>query len=339
MLTADFDYELPARLIAQEPAEPRDSARLMVLRRAAGTIDHHLFRDLPDLLLRGDVLVVNDTRVMAARIFGIREETGGGVEALLLRDLGNSTWEVLFRPARRAVAGRRFTFTIAGLPNQATVVARDGATAALRFDAGIDAERAGVVPLPPYITGYQGPAERYQTVYSREPRSAAAPTAGLHFTRELFARLAAVGVGHVPVTLDVGPGTFVPVAADDPRDHVMHSEHVTLPAATAAAIQHAKANGGRVLAVGTTVVRTLEHVAGAAGGLGEYDGWTALKILPGYEFRAVDGLITNFHLPKSTLLMLVSAFAGHTLAMRAYREAVEREYRFYSFGDAMLVLP
>ncbi|MGD9933177.1 MAG: tRNA preQ1(34) S-adenosylmethionine ribosyltransferase-isomerase QueA [Dehalococcoidia bacterium] len=339
MLTADFDYELPGELIAQQPAEPRDSARLMVVRKSAGTIEHRAFRELPELLNAGDLLVVNDTRVMAARIFGVRPETGGAVEALLLRHTGDDAWEMLFRPARRAIEGRTFVFTVAGVESVARVVARDGARVTLQFDRPIDAERAGVVPLPPYITEYRGPAERYQTVYAREPRSAAAPTAGLHFTDELFERLRVAGVVRAAVTLDVGAGTFVPVAADDPREHVMHSEHITVPAATADAIHRAQATGGRVVAVGTTVVRTLEHVAAETGGPGAYDGRTALKILPGHEFRAVDVMITNFHLPRSTLLMLVSAFAGHALVMEAYRQAVAEQYRFYSFGDAMLLLP
>ena len=339
MLTADFDYELPSELIAQQPAEPRDNARLMVVRKSAGTIEHRVFRELPGLLNAGDLLVVNDTRVMAARIFGVRPNTGGTVEALLLRHAGENVWETLFRPARRATEGRTFVFTVTGIESVATVVSREGPRVTLQFDRVIDAERAGVVPLPPYITDYRGPPERYQTVYAREPRSAAAPTAGLHFTDELFGRLRAADVGRAAVTLDVGPGTFVPVAADDPREHLMHSEHITLPSATAEAIHDARAAGGRVVAVGTTVVRTLEHVAVETGLLGAYDGWTALKILPGYEFRAVDVMITNFHLPRSTLLMLVSAFAGHALVMEAYRQAVAERYRFYSFGDAMLLLP
>ena len=339
MRTADFDYELPSELIAQQPAEPRDSARLMVVRRSSGAIEHRVFRELPGLLRAGDLLVVNDTRVMAARIFGVRPDTGGSVEALLLRHVGGDAWEVLFRPARRAVEGRTFFFTVDGEESNATVVDRDGATVTLQFDRPIDPERAGTVPLPPYITEYGGPAERYQTVYGRDPRSAAAPTAGLHFTDELLRQLQSSGVERRAVTLDVGPGTFVPVAADDPRDHVMHSEHVTLTEAAAAAIRQTRAANGQIVAVGTTVVRTLEHVAAESNDVLAYDGWTALKILPGYDFRVIDAMITNFHLPRSTLLMLVSAFAGLELTREAYRQAVEHRYRFYSFGDAMLLLP
>ncbi|MFN0147113.1 MAG: tRNA preQ1(34) S-adenosylmethionine ribosyltransferase-isomerase QueA [Dehalococcoidia bacterium] len=342
MRTDDFDFALPPGLIAQEPAEPRDSSRLMVLRKASGTIEHHRFSELPELLQAGDLLVVNDTRVMAARLFGLRPETGGAVEALLVRPLTDTRWETLFRPARQAVAGRRFVFTVAGAPLAGTVVTRAGGVVVLDFERPFDPANAGAVPLPPYIKGFTGDPERYQTVYSREPRSAAAPTAGLHFTPGLLQRLADRGIGRVAVTLEVGPGTFKPVVADDPRDHALHAEHVSIPAETARALTAAKAEGRRVVAVGTTVVRTLEHaarVAGPGGEIAPYEGWTELKILPGDPFHVVDVLVTNFHLPRSTLLMLVCAFAGQDLTLEAYRVAVEQAYRFYSFGDAMLVLP
>jgi S-adenosylmethionine:tRNA ribosyltransferase-isomerase len=339
MRTADFDFELPPKLIAQEPAEPRDASRLMVLRTAAGTIEHHRFRDLPGLLLAGDLLVVNDTRVMAARLFGTRPETGGRVEILLVRPLTDLRWEVLFRPARQAVPGRRMVFDAHDGPLGGTVVGRGDDVTVLEFERLFDPASAGSVPLPPYIKDFHGDPERYQTVYSHEARSAAAPTAGLHFTPGLLADLDGRGIHRVAVTLEVGPGTFRPVTVDDPRKHQLHAEHITVPAPTAAAIVSARREGRRVVAVGTTVVRTLEHVAREGGEVAAYDGWTSLKILPGDEFRVVDVLITNFHLPRSTLLMLVCAFAGTEFVLGAYREAVAEHYRFYSFGDAMLILP
>jgi S-adenosylmethionine:tRNA ribosyltransferase-isomerase len=339
MRTADFDYALPDELIAQAPAEPRDSARLMVVRREAASIEHRTFADLPDLLGRGDLLIVNDTRVMAARIRGRRVPSGGTVEALLTRRRGPRTWEALFRPARHAGAGSRFVFTIEGTETPAVSLGRDGTTATLEFGREFDPRTAGEVPLPPYIKGFRGDPERYQTVYGREARSAAAPTAGLHFTAGLFARLGAAGIATTAITLDVGPGTFLPVVTEDPRDHRMHAEHTVVSPEAAERINATRAAGGRAVAVGTTVVRTLEQAAADDGSVGSFDGWTELKILPGHTFRAVDALVTNFHLPRSTLLMLVSAFAGRELVLAAYREAVAHRYRFYSFGDAMLLLP
>jgi S-adenosylmethionine:tRNA ribosyltransferase-isomerase len=341
MRTSDFDYELPRELIAQDPAEPRDSARLMVLRRSHESIEHLVFRDLPDLLDAGDLLVVNDTRVMAARIRGRRRASGGAVEALLVRRLAPGRWETLFRPARHAEPGSEFTFSIDGKDAAARSIAREGGTVVLEFETDFDPSRAGEVPLPPYIKGYEGDPERYQTVYAREARSAAAPTAGLHFTPALFERLRDRGIPTAAITLDVGPGTFVPVSVDDPADHAMHAEHFTVPAASLAAMRAARDGGNRVVAVGTTVVRTLEHLA--QGGdcsetLDGMEGWTGLKILPGHQFRAIDAMVTNFHLPRSTLLMLVSAFIGREFALRAYEEAVAQRYRFFSFGDAMLLL-
>lgn len=339
MRTSDFDYDLPAELIAQEPAEPRDSSRLMVVRPAERGIEHRIFRQLPDLLRRGDLLVVNDTRVMAARLRGRRADTGGAAEALLVRPFTDTRWETLFRPARAAVPGRRFEFAVGGKPVAAVVVSRSEDTVVLEFAGPVDPRDAGEVPLPPYIRHYAGDPERYQTVYSRDPASAAAPTAGLHFTTDLLDEIAAAGVGVAPVTLAVGPGTFKPVTVDDPRDHHLHAEHVSVSDATARAIAAARAEGRRIIAVGTTVVRTIEHVARERGSVVAYSGWTSLRILPGDRFEAVDGLITNFHLPRSTLLMLVSALAGYELTMEAYRAAVAERYRFYSFGDAMLILP
>ncbi len=338
MRTDDFAYELPRDLIAQEPAEPRDAARLMVLHRTAGRIEHCHVRDLPELLRPGDLLVVNDTRVMAARLFGRRADTGGSVEVLLVRPFTDTRWEVLMKPARQATIGRRFVFATNEGELGATCLGRNREAAVLEFARPFDPARVGEVPLPPYITQYQGDPERYQTVYSREARSAAAPTAGLHFTPELLARLADAGVERTAVTLEVGPGTFKPVNVDDPREFDLHAEHVTVPEEAAGRVQRARAEGRRVVAVGTTVVRTLEHVARECGEVVPYTGWTSLKILPGDEFRAVDVLMTNFHLPRSTLLMLVCAFAGYEFVMEAYREAVRERYRFYSFGDAMLIV-
>ncbi len=300
-------------------------------------MEHRVFRELPDLLQPGDLLVVNDTRVMAARLLGRREDTGGHVEALLVRPMTDTRWETLFKPAKAAVEGRRFVFETAGGELGARSLGRHEDVLELEFERPFDPATVGRVPLPPYIKHYRGDPERYQTVYNREARSAAAPTAGLHFTPELLARLESRGVGRVAVTLEVGPGTFRPVTVDDPHDHVLHAEHVSVPARTAAAIRLAKAEGRRVVAVGTTVVRTLEHVSRELGELGEYSGWTSLKLLPGDSFRVVDALITNFHLPRSTLLMLVCAFAGTGHVLEAYQEAVREGYRFYSFGDAMLL--
>ncbi|MGI8925023.1 MAG: tRNA preQ1(34) S-adenosylmethionine ribosyltransferase-isomerase QueA [Tepidiformaceae bacterium] len=339
MRTADFDFALPTALIAQAPADPRDAARLMVLRCAARTIEHRHFFELPRLLQRGDLVVVNDTRVMAARLFGRRIDTGGAVEALLVRPLTATRWQVLFRPARQAVPGRTFLFEGSSGPLSATVAGRAQGVVELDFDPVFDPRTVGSLPLPPYIRDYQGDPERYQTVYNREPRSAAAPTAGLHFTEGTLAALQAAGIDRVPVTLEVGPGTFKPVTVDDPAEHELHAEHVTIPGASALAIRAARAEGRRVVAIGTTVVRSLEHVAREHGHIKAYEGWTALKILPGDRFAVVDVLVTNFHLPRSTLLMLVCAFAGTDFVLEAYRQAVAEGYRFYSFGDAMLVLP
>lgn len=337
--TADFAFDLPPHLIAQQPADPRDAARLMVLRFRSGTVEHHTVRDLPRLLHPGDLLVVNDTRVMAARLFGRRPETGGEVECLLVRPFTDTTWEVLFKPARQAREGRVFVFDTHAGPLSATVNREPDGPVVLTFERSFDPATVGEVPLPPYIKGYHGDPERYQTVYSRDPASSAAPTAGLHFTSDLFQRLGAVGISHTAVTLEVGPGTFRPVTVDDPRDHILHAEHITVPEESASAIETARREGRRVVAVGTTVVRTLEHVAREHGAVRPHKGWTSLRILPGEPFNAIDALLTNFHLPASTLLMLVCAFAGQEFVLDAYRTAVREGYHFYSFGDAMLLLP
>ncbi len=256
-----------------------------------------------------------------------------------MRPFTDTTWEVLFKPTRQARPGRRFVFATTEGEIGATVQWRAEGPVVLEFERTFDPATVGELPLPPYIKGYSGDPERYQTVYSRQAASAAAPTAGLHFTEGLFERLRTVGVERAEVTLEVGPGTFRPVVAEDPRDHILHSEHVTVPAAAATAIHEAKQAGRRIVAVGTTVVRTLEHVARERGAVEPYDGWTSLRILPGDPFRVVDVLLTNFHLPKSTLLMLVCAFAGQEFVLEAYREAVREGYRFFSFGDAMVLLP
>ena len=337
MRTSDFDYDLPPELIAQEPVEPRDSARLLLVSRATGALAHHRVRDLPSLLRPGDLLVLNDTRVMAARLLGVRADTGGRVELLLLREHGDGAWSALVRPGRAATPGRQYRLESSDGPLTATVRSREEDIAIVAFDRPIDPATAGSVPLPPYIQGFEGDPERYQTVYAREARSAAAPTAGLHFTPDLFERLDEAGVEREFLTLEVGAGTFRPVRTEDPSEHALPPERYRLPPATAEAIRGARAGGRRVIATGTTVVRTLEHALGPAEGASE--GETALFIRPGHTFTAVDALLTNFHLPRSTLLMLVSAFAGHDLIREAYAEAVRERYRFYSFGDAMLILP
>jgi S-adenosylmethionine:tRNA ribosyltransferase-isomerase len=333
--TADFDYHLPEELIAQTAVEPRDASRLLVL-HADGAVEHRIFRDLPDYLRPGDALVLNDTRVIMARLRGRLTPGGGAVEALLLRDLGDGRWEALVRPGRRLRPGREVDF--GGLP--ATVAeARGAGITVLAFPPGSHPTAHGALPLPHYIHELPADPERYQTVYAREPGSAAAPTAGLHFTPALLDRVRAKGVGVHFITLHVGPGTFRPVSVDDPTQHPMHEEWFTVSAETAAALNAARAAGGRLVATGTTVVRTLEQVASDSpdGRLRGASGWTRLLILPGYRFKAIDALITNFHLPRSTLLMLVSAFAGRERILAAYAEAVRERYRFYSFGDAMLL--
>ncbi len=336
MRTSDFDYDLPPELIAQQPVAPRDSARLLVVSRGTGALAHHHVRDLPSLLRSGDLLVLNDTRVMAARLLGVRGDTGGRVELLLLREHDDGAWSALVRPGRAATPGREFRLEAHDGPLTATVRCREEDVATVTFDRPIDPASAGAVPLPPYIRDYDGDPERYQTIYAREARSAAAPTAGLHFTPDLFDRLTRGGIERAFLTLEVGAGTFRPVRTEDPAEHVLPPERYQLPPATADAIRAARAEGRRVVATGTTVVRTVEHALGADG---HPEGETGLFIRPGYTFNVVDALLTNFHLPRSTLLMLVAAFAGHDLVREAYAEAVRERYRFYSFGDAMLILP
>ena len=337
MRTSDFDYDLPSELIAQQPVEPRDAARLLLVSRDSGALSHHHVRDLPALLRAGDTLVLNDTRVMAARLLGVRADTGGRVELLLLREHDDGAWSALVRPGRAATPGREYRLEASDGPVTATVRCREEEIATVTLDRPIDPASAGTVPLPPYIREFEGDPERYQTVFAREARSAAAPTAGLHFTPDLFGRLDQAGIERAFLTLEVGAGTFRPVRTEDPAEHVLPPERYRLPPDSADAIRTARAEGRRVIATGTTVVRTLEHALGGVEGAPE--GETALFIRPGHTFTAVDGLLTNFHLPRSTLLMLVSAFAGHDLMRAAYAEAIRERYRFYSFGDAMLILP
>ncbi|MBP2017199.1 S-adenosylmethionine:tRNA ribosyltransferase-isomerase [Symbiobacterium terraclitae] len=341
MRLADFDYDLPKELIAQTPVEPRDASRLMVVERSSGAIQHRYFRDLPEFLRPGDALVLNDTRVMPARLLGHREATGGAMEVLLLKRLTRDRWETLVKPGKKARPGERIVFG-GGLLVGTVVGPTDFGGRVIDFAyEGVFEElldRLGQMPLPPYIHEQLAEPERYQTVYAREWGSAAAPTAGLHFTKELLDRLTAQGVEIYKITLHVGLGTFRPVEVEDPTQHKMHSEFYQVSPEAAAGINAVRERGSRLLAVGTTSVRTLETAATEDGRLVPGSGWTDIFIYPGYRFKLVDSLVTNFHLPKSTLLMLVSALAGQELIMKAYREAVARRYRFFSFGDAMLIL-
>ncbi|MEA1959496.1 MAG: tRNA preQ1(34) S-adenosylmethionine ribosyltransferase-isomerase QueA [Chloroflexota bacterium] len=334
MNTSDFDYELPQELIAQTPIEPRDHSRLLVVGRTDESIAHRHFYELPDLLRKGDVLVFNDSRVLPARLLGHRVGYEGKVEILLLRRIEPSLWEVLVKPSRRISAGDRVELD--GL--QCEVLERkEGAIRIVRFSDEEALERAGKVPLPPYIHSHLDSPERYQTVYARVKGSAAAPTAGLHFTPDLLHRLEERGVDFAFVTLHVGLDTFVPVRVDDPQRHHIHREYCQLSAEVAQQLSQARADGRRIVAVGTTSVRVLEQAA-LGGTIQPFDGWNDLLILPGHRFNAVDVMITNFHLPRTTLIMMVSAFADRDSVLRAYEAAIEERYRFYSFGDAMLIV-
>lgn len=341
MKRSDFGYELPKELIAQSPVEPRDAARMLVLGRESGAYVDSCFNRLDQYLKAGDLLILNDTKVLPARIYGVKEGTGAHVEFLLLTPRGNDVWEVLAGPGKRAKPGSRFVFG-GGLMRAEILEVIEGGNrlAKLSYDGNFYnvLEKIGEMPLPPYITQKLEDQSQYQTIYARENGSAAAPTAGLHFTDELFDRLEKKGVKKAFVTLHVGLGTFRPVKEENIEDHLMHSEHYYMPEETARMIRETKQNGGRVIAVGTTSCRTLESVATFNGQIKEAEGWTDIFIYPGYEFKCMDGLITNFHLPESTLIMLVSAFCGYENTMNAYRHAVEERYRFFSFGDAMLIL-
>ena len=339
MKKSDFFFDLPEELIAQTPLEQRDASRLMVLGRESGEIAHRHFYDILEMINPGDCLVLNDSRVLPARLIGARE-TGGAVEVLLLKDLGGGEWECLTKPGRKTRIGAKLDFGNGLLSAEVTGELEDGKRR-VRFDYdGIFLEileHLGQMPLPPYIHEKLDNPERYQTVYSRSVGSAAAPTAGLHFTNELLAALVEKGVRIAYVTLHVGLGTFRPVKAEDILDHQMHSEYFEIPEETARIISETKKSGGRVIAVGTTSCRTLESAFNAAGELASESGWTNIFIYPGYSFKVLDGLITNFHLPESTLIMLVSAFAGRENVLVAYNRAIEEKYRFFSFGDAMFI--
>ena len=340
MKTSDFYYDLPQELIAQTPLERRDGSRLMVLDKKTGATAHRHFYDIPTLLRPGDCLVLNDSRVLPARLLGHREPTGGAVEVLLLTDRGDKVWECLVRPGKKVRPGARLSFGD-GLLTAEVVETLEGGNRLIRFDYdGIFLEileRLGKMPLPPYIKEELSDPERYQTVYSKEVGSAAAPTAGLHFTRELLEQIQTMGVNLAYVTLHVGLGTFRPVKEEEITDHEMHSEYCMVPGETARIINETRKNGGRVICVGTTSCRTVESFAAEDGTMEESAGWTNIFIYPGYRFKVLDGLITNFHLPESTLIMLVSALAGREHVLAAYREAVRERYRFFSFGDAMLI--
>ena len=340
MKTSDFYYDLPPELIAQTPLEKRDESRLLCLDKATGEWSHHHFYELPDFLRAGDCLILNNSRVLPARLLGRRLPGGGACEVLLLQDKGDKVWECLVRPGKHLREGARVSFGDGELTAEIAEVLPDG-NRLVRFDyEGIFLEvleRLGKMPLPPYIKEELQDQERYQTVYSKVNGSAAAPTAGLHFTPELLERIAAKGVGVGYVTLHVGLGTFRPVKEDEIEQHDMHSEYCTIPQETADLINRTKAKGGRVICVGTTSCRTIESWAGEDGTMTATGGWTNIYIYPGYRFKVMDALVTNFHLPESTLIMLVSALAGREHVLASYEEAVRERYRFFSFGDAMFI--
>lgn len=341
MQLEDFDFHLPQELIAQHPVEPRDSSRLMVINKESGEISHHKFWELPDLLQPGDLLVVNNTKVIPARLMGEKVGAQAKIECLLLKRREKDVWETLLRPAKRLKVGQEVSFggglllgkLLEILPNGNRLIQFSYEEV---FEEILD--RLGNMPLPPYITETLEDRERYQTVYAKERGSAAAPTAGLHFTPQLLYKLEAKGIQKVEILLHVGLGTFRPVQTDNIEEHVMHSEYYRVSEEVAQTINEAKAQGRRVIAVGTTACRTLESVATDEGLIKAGEGWTDIFIYPGYKFKVLDGLITNFHFPKSTLLMLVSAFVGRERTLEAYELAVQEKYRFYSFGDAMLIL-
>lgn len=341
MKTSDFYYDLPQELIAQTPIEPRNASRMLKINRTSGELIHEHFYNLKKYLKPGDLLVMNDSRVLPARLYGKKADNDSFIEFLLLEQKGNAEWEIICRPGKKAKEGVKFIFGDGKLTAEVIEVKDDG-NRIVRFSCEGNffnvLDEIGQMPLPPYITEKLKDKERYQTVYSHERGSAAAPTAGLHFTEEMLEDIRSSGINTAFVTLHVGLGTFRPVKVDDVQSHKMHSEHYYLPKATADLINETKAGGGRVIAVGTTTCRTLESVATFNGKIEESDGYTDIFIYPGYEFKVLDGLITNFHLPESTLIMLVSAFLGYDKTMAAYKEAVKERYRFFSFGDAMLII-
>lgn len=340
MKTDDFDYYLPENLIAQTPLEKRDESRMMVLDRHTGAIEHKHFYDIIDYLNKGDVLVLNNTKVIPARLFGVKENTEAHIEILLLKNIKDNTWECLAKPAKRVKEGTIISFGDGLLKAKCIKVGEEGIRHLDFIYDGIFYEildKLGTMPLPPYIKEKLEDQGRYQTVYAKEEGSAAAPTAGLHFTEELLNKIKAKGITICYITLHVGLGTFRPVNVEDVTKHKMHSEFYTMNKETAQILNTAKKESRRIISVGTTTTRTLETIIAKYGQFGEYSGWTDIFIYPGFKFKAIDGLITNFHLPKSTLVMLVSAFASREIILNAYQEAVKNEYRFFSFGDSMFI--
>ncbi|GAA0762600.1 S-adenosylmethionine:tRNA ribosyltransferase-isomerase [bioreactor metagenome] len=340
MKVSDFDFYLPEELIAQHPLEKRDSSRLMILDKKTGVIKHKYFHDVIEYLNEGDTLVLNNTRVMPARLIGEKEETGGKIEFLLLKRIQGDKWECLAKPGKRAKIGQKFTFGEGKLTCTVVDIVEEGnRIIEFSYDGIFEQvlDELGEMPLPPYITEKLQDKERYQTVYSKEKGSAAAPTAGLHFTEELLQQIRAKGVNIAYLTLHVGLGTFRPVKVEDINEHIMHSEYYVLDRENADIINKTKKNGNKIIAVGTTSTRTLETIGDENGFVREQSGWTDIFIYPGYKYKVIDELITNFHLPESTLIMLVSALAGKENVMNAYNEAVKENYRFFSFGDSMLI--
>lgn len=340
MKTEDFDYELPEYLIAQTPLEKRDASKLLILDKDTGMIEHRIFTDIIDYLQSGDVLVVNDTKVIPARLYGEKEETGAIIELLMLKDVGNDIWQCLSKPAKRIKKGTIISFGNGLLTAECVDIKEEGIRFMKFHYEGILYEvldKLGEMPLPPYIHEKLEEKDRYQTVYAKNLGSAAAPTAGLHFTEELLTKIKNKGVMIVPITLHVGLGTFRPVNVEDIESHKMHSEFYVMSKETADILNQAKRENRPIIGVGTTTTRTLESVMSLYGEFKECSGWTDIFIYPGYHFQAIDHLITNFHLPKSTLVMLVSALAGRENILNAYKEAIEKEYRFFSFGDSMFI--
>lgn len=340
MDVSEFFYDLPEELIAQEPLADRKQSRLMVVDKKTGEIEHRIFKDIIEYLNAGDCLVLNDTRVIPARLLGEKEGTGGKIEFVLLKNTGGDIWEVILKPGRKAKPGARFVFGNGELKAEIVDVVEEGnRLVRFEYDGVFEQilDRVGIMPLPPYITKKLEDKERYQTVYSKYKGSAAAPTAGLHFTRDLLEAIKEKGVEIAYVTLHVGLGTFRPVKVHNILEHKMHSEYYNLKEEECNKINNTKKNGGKVIAVGTTSCRVVETIGDESGFLKPSSGWTDIFIYPGYNFKVIDKLITNFHLPESTLLMLVSALAGRDTIMKAYSEAVKEKYRFFSFGDAMLI--
>lgn len=339
MKTEDFDFELPPSLIAQTPLEKRDTSKLLILNRKTGEITHKVFTDIIDYLNPKDILVINDTKVLPARLYGKKEETGAVIEILMLKECQKDNWECLVKPAKRVHVGTIVTFS-PKLQAKCVAVKEEGIRVfELMYDGILYEilEQLGEMPLPPYIHEKLEQKDRYQTIYAKQQGSAAAPTAGLHFTESLLEKIKQKGITIVPITLHVGLGTFRPVSVEDIQKHKMHSEFYHMEAPTAQILNQAKQEKRRIISVGTTTTRTLETILNTYGTFKECSGWTDIFIYPGYEFKAIDGLITNFHLPKSTLLMLVSAFSKKEYILNAYREAVLHEYRFFSFGDSMFI--